>query len=1125
MKLSGRQEEALRPARARCVTAGAGAGKTKVLVEKYIQLLEQGSSVDQILALTFTEKAAAEMKERVRKIIWDREGEKWKALRDEFNWCQISTFHSFCARLLREKPFESGVAPRFGVLEELEGEELMQEAFEYIVSIPKGDALAPTVISVLSDTSEYFLKKALWLMFRERSELQEFLRSFSSPPELVEIWKGLTEESIKRMAKGFLEDEEFIAAVGVLQRLAQRYVGTKDAGCQYLAEANEPLDVIASSEDPAVVCSALISLSEAKGRRGLGSSKVFDAKDLEDLRQSYDAVRTKFEKTPPECLAADDEEDLRGAAKLMCKLKEISTRFQEHIEDQKSRMNALDFEDMVQIVRRMLRENDELAKELSSRYQHVLVDEFQDTDRAQSEIIWRIVGSSPDNDKLFIVGDPKQSIYLFRNVDVSMFKLAQRKIKDEMKGDYTNLDINFRSSPQVIGFVNQVFRHLMPSSDKVFEFQYESMGHCESRQDDQGTVEMLVQSEEDSSVDEAEMVARRIRVMVDDGGIKAYWNEKGEHIKEGRRPTYGDIAMLFRSRTHLKLYERRLRQLDIPYHVHAGLGFFQRQEIIDVLNILRFLDNRGDDVSLYAVLRSPYFAFSDDELFLICTSGGGQLYPRLLRYAEAGGAISKDAVRVLEEWLEVTRRVPVSELLQRIYLRSGIYATYGALRNGEQMLANLEKLWLMALNSQNDVSLSLDDFVEWLGRKAEEEQKEGEAQLDAAQGDVVHIMTVHAAKGLEFPIVFVPELSSRLHGDNDEVNFDPDRGMGVSIPDPEEGYELRPTSVKLLIDSESKERDIAERKRLLYVAMTRAKDHLVLSGQPPRDPPRDMWMDWIWQALRLTQDDLAHGAKDLGGGVALRLTSRVKEPDIGSEARRETADIGAVMGSIQAPAQLPEARPRLVLTPSMIRAYRENHFAFERHYVYGIPEVSADGFGSFSAEKLGTAMHEVLRGIEPEVALHDLGLDTPKQIERLADEKESFLGLDEIQRASRHVTEVPIVAMIGDVPVTGNIDRLVFYDGGRYMLLDYKTDALLEGEEKEAAKEHELQLAIYSELLSPSIGEPERSALYFVSSRRLFDIERRDRNLVEKEIKELAKAIEELQAILVRKHGTEDVAD
>jgi ATP-dependent helicase/nuclease subunit A len=370
-------------------------------------------------------------------------------------------------------------------------------------------------------------------------------------------------------------------------------------------------------------------------------------------------------------------------------------------------------------------------------------------------------------------------------------------------------------------------------------------------------------------------------------------------------------------------------------------------------------------------------------------------------------------------------------------------------------------------------------------------------------------MTVHAAKGLEFPIVFVPELSSKLKSDSSQISFDPNRGIGISIPDPDEGYELRPTSVKALIDAEARERQIAERKRLLYVAMTRAKDHLVLSGDPPGDKPREMWMDWIWKSLNLTAGDVAQGFKSLNDNIKLNLTTSVSVPEIGYIERPKITDLDEIARSITPMKKLPEGAIRLVLTPSMIKAYEKNASGFVRHYILGIPEIQMEGFGAFSAEKLGTALHEVLRGIDPEVALSDFGLDTETQLNRMIGARDRFLEIDDIKNARRHLTEIPVRGRVGKETVTGTIDRLVFSDNEGYSILDYKTDTIPKDGEAVVAKEYELQLAIYSNLLKSLLGDPEQSQLYFVSTNCFFGVEKDYPDLVE-EIEEVANRIREL---------------
>ncbi len=286
-----------------------------------------------------------------------------------------------------------------------------------------------------------------------------------------------------------------------------------------------------------------------------------------------------------------------------------------------------------------------------------------------------------------------------------------------------------------------------------------------------------------------------------------------------------------RARTNLRFYEKQLRDHGIPYHVHAGVGFFARQEIMDVHNVLRFLNNPLDDVSLYGTLRSPYFGLSDLDLFWVCEGSKGPLWSRLKARASSDPR-SERCWRLLDQWVEASRRVPVSDLLTMVLDASGIFGVYSGLDDGRQMIANLEKLRALVRKAQSEGFFSLSDLTEMLRFRSEEDLKEGQAQLDMEGEDAVRVMTVHAAKGLEFPIVLVPELESPGMQERELVCVEEGEGIGLKVPHPGT-MEMRTSALKRRQDRRLAEKELAERKRLFYVACTRAKDHLVLCGHRP----------------------------------------------------------------------------------------------------------------------------------------------------------------------------------------------------------------------------------------------------------------------------------------------------
>ena len=269
------QEKAMCSSRSICITAGAGAGKTFTLVEKYIRLIESGVPVSEILAVTFTEKAAAEMKHKVHEAVIKKEGAQWERVKDDINWCKISTFHSFCADVLREFPLETGVAPRFRVLEEVERDELLAEAVDRLLSPSIDKHLEEALVRLLTDISRSRLSESLRYLYERRAEISKFLDSFESKEELLALWKELTIRGRKEAVKRFLDDQEFIGAIEELRTLAARYGSEKDAGCKYLAAIEPVLEDIRLNADTEVACQAIQSLQAVKGKRGAGSEKNF----------------------------------------------------------------------------------------------------------------------------------------------------------------------------------------------------------------------------------------------------------------------------------------------------------------------------------------------------------------------------------------------------------------------------------------------------------------------------------------------------------------------------------------------------------------------------------------------------------------------------------------------------------------------------------------------------------------------------------------------------------------------------------------------------------------------------------------------------------------------------------
>ena len=498
-------------------------------------------------------------------------------------------------------------------------------------------------------------------------------------------------------------------------------------------------------------------------------------------------------------------------------------------------------------------------------------------------------------DKLFIVGDPKQSIYSFRAADVTVFARVRAAIaaanaahqRDSQPfcddGEVLNasptqrlgtlvMGENFRTLAQPVAFVNALFPKFMQTvPDEPFQVGYDPLVGCRPTSVSEGSVELLLlppdvnRDATEIALREAELVARRLSHLLTGNDLQVA-------DQDGLRPPEpGDIALLLRRRRNLPAYEDALRACGIPFQVAGGQGFYQRQEIYDLANILRVLCNPGDGIALMGALRCRTSVSRDNALYALTAPHGGRLAEHLAdanqrqHLAPADQEAAEDAVARLEHWRALRDRVPLVELLHTILEDTGAWGFLCYGERGEQAVANVHKL----LDLAREFRGPLVDFTARLDLLTTAEEREGEAVLDA---DALHILTVHASKGLEFPIVVVPDLAARFNFQNSApALIDAEKGLGLRVLDPEQDYKRASSFTRTLINRNASRRQRAEEKRLLYVACTRARDHLLLGGAltdkhfaADLDAAADC-LGWICGSLELTEDDLARGTKSVAG--------------------------------------------------------------------------------------------------------------------------------------------------------------------------------------------------------------------------------------------------------------------
>ncbi|HET6421853.1 MAG TPA: UvrD-helicase domain-containing protein [Geobacteraceae bacterium] len=881
------------------VSAGAGSGKTAALVELYLRLLAGETSlnrsvaVDEIVAITFTEKAAAEMKERVREGAKKRAGQgesasTWEQVLRSLPSASISTFHSFCSRILRENPVEAGIDPSFTVLDELASKTELAAAADEVIE------------------AELKVRSREILLL-----LEQFPLTGAGPG------KGLREHLIdlhnERSSTG--------CELAAIQKMSEDWMTVAE---KHFAENVDTLrshmvrvrNILNGKE--LVFHKKLRDLPELWEKHYL-STDSHDAPEI--LAAMRDCIAGNWGKDKPfrdnltECL---DTLDL-ALHQVRCgptveALLSLLEKLEHNYQRRKANRSVLDFEDLQTGARDLLRRDARLREEYRGRFAVVMVDEFQDTNRLQKELVELLCGP---RQRLFVVGDPKQSIYMFRGADVTVFVHSQREVA-EGGGHSLFFQESFRSREGIINLVNELFKGVMTGGGGDFNVRYDSGDILTSeRRDWDGTpcVELLsVEGEGNSPVKrrtEAAAVSRMIRRMVSgEAGVQVYdrrdmTDENVEPVISyfPRKPRWGDIAILFRRFSNLKLFERELRRAGIPYYVVKGKGFYRCQEILDLLNFLKYLEFGGDIAALAAVLRSPLCGISDETLYLMGRREKGlagwkdffNLQPGSGDESMRQGIEEADRARLENLRRLILRLRPLkdclspAELLEEIITGADFSSILLTTFQGGQKVANLRKLIEISRSLAEYRSGALRNFINYLERLSEEEPTEAEAVISVEGGDVVRLMTVHQSKGLEFPVVFVPEIGAGRRPDNSPVRYDETRGIGIKAQFV--GNEARPTLAFEEIGRLRGLKEDAESQRLLYVALTRARDYLVVSGEGSGP-----WRSWIdsfvagdhSMLIKVTNVDNLLEGEDGHGLLSLDAGSLPLEPGSISEAVRRS---------------------------------------------------------------------------------------------------------------------------------------------------------------------------------------------------------------------------------------------
>ena len=1048
------------------VSAGAGSGKTRVLVERYVALLAD-CRIPQIAAVTFTDAAAAEMRERVRREVRDR-----PELADhlaELDQAVIGTIHALCLQILREHPVAAGAVAAARVLPDDEAEHerigAALDALEDAAQADDGRALAIRELGVFS------LSEQLPQMIERRDEVAAAFGRLGAGT--VEDWERRVRPLLETALRTALEPElpELERLVAGLRRAHAGAAPTDRLAQQVadlLAAFGDPLP-----DDPGAFVDAVVAACPII-KLNVGSKKSWD--DLAAVKADLRALREaggRLQEVPR--WQPFEAEALQVTAALKDVFEDACDRYRAR----KAELSGCDYLDLELEAIHLLEQHPEIAADYRGRLRHVMVDEAQDLNETQVRLLRLLTGAraaSPapgGGPHRFLVGDAKQSIYRFRGSDVAHFNRYQEQIGCA-GGSVRALTQSFRTHDELVEVCNGLFDLVFADGagpGAVRMQRLSGRGPATWRGPHLAGIP-IARTPGADDVDrrrvEADAVGREIAALLEAGA--PVWAAEAESV---RAASPRDVAILLRRLANVHVFEQALESHGVPYVTPAGAGFFTRQEVRDLTNLLAWLAEPDDHIALVGALRSPLFML-DDRTLLACHAAD-QSWLRVL--VDPPGDITGDArqrckhaAAVLRELREAVALEPPDAIAERALDLTGFEAAWAPVRGGEQALANIRKLVaiLRTLGGR-----SIDEAVAYLHRRRDElADREGLAVVD--RSDAVRLLTIHGAKGLEFPIVFVPEAHIRPPEAFGVVRWRPADGIAVTLS-PDGGADerrRRPGLFQLLRQLDRSEED-AEYRRLLYVAATRAADRLYVSGD--EDAREGSWMALCRDTLAGTDQGLAEIRPPVP--VDLDAIARSGPP----------AEVAVPPASAERTVTAP-----LVERPAVIPLRSSTPVTSLRVPAVGVRIGShGDGMGLLR----GNLAHEAIRlwfttGVRPslQVLLARLrpAAGGPAEQHALAEVDEMLDRFDGSELAqvlrqpgTRAHFELPFGWYWDGAPVHGTID-LAYEHAGRWHLVDFKTDEVRRGRLKQAAAPYLGQVALYAGALGQALGSAPVASLYFL---------------------------------------------
>ncbi len=1162
------------------VSAAAGSGKTTTLVERIVQKVldeKRPVDIDRMLIVTFTKAAAADMREKICRAIEGRMDAQPENvfLQRQYTLvhnAQITTIDSFCLYVVRNYFQLVDLEPSFRIADPGELELLRAEVIDEVLEAyyEKKDE------GFLRLADRYATAKSDARLVEFIQRLYDFSQSYPWPKEWL---LSLADAYCLDEGEGDLDSQpwmrDFLKHIALLVSDLHRQM---EAAAGLCADTDGPGMYSAAVQDDLALLKGLLGcagytdyerkLNSIRYTK-LGVNRKYDGSPekqerVKQLRKTMKDTLTKLSETyffqPKEAMLSDMQKtagDVRALAELV-------QTFTEEYRAKKAEKNLLDFSDIEHYALDILldpatKEPTAAAKELRAYYDEVMIDEYQDSNYVQEAILRAVSKEADGQENIFMVGDVKQSIYRFRLARPELFLEKYKTFtQDESSRQKIDLYHNFRSRREVVDSINAVFEQIM--QEDVGEVAYDSKARLNYANKDYEQAicphgeehfksELLYAMADDDALEqagaasaqelEARMTARRIKELM--AGQLLFENKDGK--KTLRKTDYRDIVILLRSVTGwADTFEKVLAQEGIPAHTTSKTGYFGTVEIQTILSMLSILDNPLQDIPFAAALSSPIGGFSGEELAWIKTGASGHfLYQFLQEYASFGEKeeLRKKAERFLKMYARLRGMVfytPIHKLIQAVLEETGYGSYIQAMPAGEQRAANMDLLLEKAAAYEKTSYKGLFHFVQYIERLKKYEVDYGEADITGENENVVRIMSIHKSKGLEFPIVFVCGMNKQFNRQDSKsrLALHSKYGAGMDYIDVEQRLR-RPCLIKKILDHEIQMENQGEELRVLYVAMTRAKEKLILTGVVKKElrgavsmdyftrAGANSFLDWVYPVAADSKHFLLREilAKQLEAGQALEAA--IDRLDHMQVCRLSAQADGALLQKIEEQlswryffekdthlkTKISVSELKRQAAPEEEGFLTEQMFAQEKEKI--VPaflreEQEPENLGA----KRGSAVHKILEEIDF-VRIFESGSiraalalqieemfakgHITRQMKELVNPRileiflESPIAWRIAKAQSRGVLykEQPFVMGIPAMEIyEGASEELVLVQGivdvfwkeeGGIVLLDYKTDAVKN--EAQLTGRYAMQLNLYAKALRKAAGEPVKEKLMY----------------------------------------------